>query len=625
VVQEDLLDKFDGFLKKYKKGLFWSGMAFAFLFSFLLFSSKMSEMGDDSGYILRAFKLLKHGDYPGFQGPFYPMILSLFIAVFGVKIVLLKGLSMIFILLALYFFYKALEGKIPYSILLPVFLLTAINSFILYFSSQTFSEAMYLFLQVMLFWVLTRKDGAVFQKDFNFKLDWKHFLLIGLVLFIGGMTRSVHLGAVVAVIVFFLMIGKWRSALASLGSYGLFFALFEIAKRIFWQNDQAQIASQGSQMLLKNPYNAQEGVETFSGYIDRLIGNSLYYISDAFYAITGLGKEGGGVSIFLTLMVYVLVLLALYLVFKKNRILLFNIIYTGALCLVSFISLQTFWSQWRLIGVFYPFILLALFSAFYYGFKRFRGVQFIYPVLLVVLLLSGLSDTFKKTGKNLPVLKANIAGDLFADYSPDWKSFMEMSQWSAKQIPTDCQIASRKPEMSFIYTGREFYGVYRLPEVNMDTLKAMIKPDQIVIGLDPMKMSQTPVFGYVCKDVLCFVQGEDNSFVGVYHMDATKAGKLLPELKAAGLTVDRNVIQSLDSKAASGIALHVTDPEMLAQQFLKNNVQYIILNSPNLFSTMHRYVSFLQFKYPKSLSIVHAIGQQQAQTMLLKFDKEQLN
>jgi hypothetical protein len=624
IATKDLFDKMDLFFDKRKKGFFWLAMAFSFLFSILLFSLKMSEMGDDSGYIIRALKLFKYGEYPPFQGPFYPMILSIFVAAFGVKIVLFKLLSLVFILLALYFFFRSLDGKIPYGILMPAFVLTAINSYILYFSSQTFSEAPYLLLQVLLFYVLFKNDST-FQRDFQWKTDWMQYLLIGLVLFLGGLTRSVHLGALAVVLLFFLFIGKWKSALASLAGYGVFWSLFECIKRMFWHNSSAQISYQGSRMMLKNPYNAQDGMESFSGYIDRLVDNSQYYISKAFFAQTGLRSESDEASLLLTLFSYGFLILGLYLVFKKSKPLLFTILYVGVLCLVTFLGLQVFWAQWRLIGVFYPFLLLAFFATFYYGLKRLPKVQFLYPLLLVVMLFSGLGETFKKVQKNMPVLKLNLAGDTFADYAPEWKSFIEMSQWSAKHIPADCMIASRKPDLSFIYTERDFHGVYTVPEVNMDTLKVRIKSSMVLIGLDPAQLMQSPVFEDIRKDVLCFVQGTDNSFFGVYQMDAAKAKKVIPLIQSSQVSVDQNIMQTLDGKVAAGVNLHVIDPEMLVQDFVKNNVQFIILNSPNLFSTLYRYLTFIQLKYPRSLSTVYAIGQQQAQTTLVKFDYEQLH
>lgn len=623
-VAKDLLDKLDLFLENRRSIIFLVSVAFSVLFSLLLFSIKMSEMGDDSGYILRAFKLLEYGEYPSFQGPFYPMFLSLFITLFGVNIILLKLLSLVFVLLGLIFFYKSLKDKIPNSILIPSFVLSAINYYILFFSSQTFSEALYLLLQSLFFYVLFRND-AVYKRDFKWKEDWLSFFLIGLVLFLGVLTRSVHLGVLAILPLFFLLVGFWKSSIASIGSYGLFWILYEGIKRFFWNNDLSQISSQGSQMLLKNPYNAQEGMETFSGYIDRLIGNSQYYISNAFLTQTGLREESVTISIFLTILLYFFMFLGLFLVFKKNKPLFFNFLYVGGLCLVTFVGLQTFWAQWRLIGIFYPFLLLAFFSTFYYGLKRFKKVQFLYPLLIVVMLFLGVRTTLEKTQENLPILKKNLRGDTFAGYAPEWKSFMEMSQWAAMNVPKETMIASRKPEMSFIYTGRPFYGVYRVPEVSLDTLRSRLNPDLVVLGLDPNQLIKTPVFEEIRTSVLCFAQGSDNSFYGVYQMDSTKAERIISVLQSNRVQFDLEVMQTFHDKERTGVRFNVVDPEKLVQDFVKNDVHYIILNSPNLFSTLYRYLTFIQLKYPRSLSTVNAIGSNRAQTTLVKFDHKQLD
>lgn len=623
-VRSDLFDKLDRFFEKHQGKFFWWGMAFAFLFSILLFSVKMSEMGDDSGYVLRAFKLLKDGFYPVYQGPMYPFFLTPFMAVFGVKVIMFKFLSMVLILFFLYFFYHSLVGRIPYSLLVPIFLLTAINSNILFFSSQTFSEAAYLLMEVLMFWVLFRKDTWL-ERDFILRSDWKQFLLLGVIVFMGTLTRSVHLGAVIVLVLFFLTTGKWRSSLASLGSFGVIYLIWEGVKRIFWHNDLAQIAAQGKQMMLKNPYNPLEGMETFSGYIDRLFVNSKFYLTDSFLSMTGLRAEGAPVSGFLTLLIYALVFLALFLVLKKNKVLFFTILYVGVLGLVTFVVLQTFWAQWRLIAVFFPFLLLALLSVCYYGFKKYTTLQFVYPILLVVLLFAELGDTFGKVEKNLPTLKANLAGDTFADYAPEWKSFMQMSQMSAKQVPADVMIASRKPEMSFIYSGREFYGVYSVPEVTMDSIRSKFSTGSVLFGLNPMALAQTPLFQQISKSVLGFVQGTDNTITGIYQLDASTAASVLPALKTVGLTPDLQVMQTLSDKFNAGMELHVVDPEKLVQQFVKNNVRFVILNSPNLFGTLYRYLMFLQLKYPQSLTNVNAIGKDQAQTVLVEFHPENLN
>jgi hypothetical protein len=62
-----------------------------------LFDIRVSLSGDDSEYILRAYNFI-HGEFPTFQGPLYPIVLSPFIALFGISLPLLKMLSALFLL-----------------------------------------------------------------------------------------------------------------------------------------------------------------------------------------------------------------------------------------------------------------------------------------------------------------------------------------------------------------------------------------------------------------------------------------------------------------------------------------------------------------------------------------------
>jgi len=39
-----------------------------------------------------------------------------------------------------------------------------------------------------------------------------------------------------------------------------------------------------------------------------------------------------------------------------------------------------------------------------------------------------------------------------------------MSKWAAKNVPDNVMIASRKPNISFIYTKRRFWGIYKVPQ-----------------------------------------------------------------------------------------------------------------------------------------------------------------
>ena len=74
-----VLEQLDSWFERHSKKIFFCLLFFSTLFSFLLFDSKVSPGGDDSSYIERAWLFLNEGKYPYFQGPGYPVFLSLFV------------------------------------------------------------------------------------------------------------------------------------------------------------------------------------------------------------------------------------------------------------------------------------------------------------------------------------------------------------------------------------------------------------------------------------------------------------------------------------------------------------------------------------------------------------------
>ena len=87
------------FAARNQKTLFWFSFGLMAVMSLLLFNMRVSEGGDDSTYLCRAMEVVASGRYPDFQGPAYPLFLSLFIFAFGFNLILLKpyyGLFMYF-------------------------------------------------------------------------------------------------------------------------------------------------------------------------------------------------------------------------------------------------------------------------------------------------------------------------------------------------------------------------------------------------------------------------------------------------------------------------------------------------------------------------------------------------
>src|ERR1700746_2596535 len=66
-VQITLMDKLNNWFEKNDKKIFYCLLFFSTLFSLLLFDSKVSDGGDDSSYIERAWSFLHEGKFPYFQ------------------------------------------------------------------------------------------------------------------------------------------------------------------------------------------------------------------------------------------------------------------------------------------------------------------------------------------------------------------------------------------------------------------------------------------------------------------------------------------------------------------------------------------------------------------------------
>ncbi|HAF28871.1 MAG TPA: hypothetical protein DCG75_07470 [Bacteroidales bacterium] len=479
-VKSDFFDKLDKFFDSKGNVFFWVSLFFTLLFSFLLFNFRVSEAGDDSAYIFRAFKFVKEFQYPSFQGPLYPIFLSVFIWIFGLNITMLKSLSLVAIIFHLYFFYRAFKGRVSGFLLIYVMLIVSFNSFVLYHASQTYSEAFFLFLQALFFFYFFNAFVSKSEST-SLKENWGSYLILGMFLLFLGLTRSVGYGGFIAVILFFILTMRWKSAAFTTGAFVLEFGLFTIIKKFLFQSTASQFSGQLNRLMQVDPFDAAKGNETFSGFIDRFFGNSNLYLSKHLYKFIGFRPEILDPKTILTVIAYILFAVAIYFAFRKNKYLLFTGIYLTVLIGITFIIVQTRWDQDRLILVYFPFVLLFLFSGIYYlgKIKSLKFIQVILPVLLIIIFFTNLNVTKKKVKANDEYLMESLAGNKFYGMTPDWINYIRMSQWAAKNTPDSVMIACRKPSISFVYAKREFYGIYRITTEDPDELLQNLKNNKV--------------------------------------------------------------------------------------------------------------------------------------------------
>ncbi|MCB2195862.1 MAG: hypothetical protein KQH79_08370 [Bacteroidetes bacterium] len=477
---KDIFERLDQFFDKRGNVFFWISLFFTLLFSFLLFNFRVSEAGDDSAYIFRAFLFVKEFKFPSFQGPLYPIFMSFFIWIFGLNITLLKSLSLVSIIFHLYFFYKAFKGRVSGLLMVYVMIIISFNAFVLYYSSQTYSEAFYLCLQAVFFWFFFNAFVSKAESP-GIKDSWGAYLILGMLILFLGLTRSIGYGAFIAVLLFFAVTKKWKSMLFTTGAFALEFGLFNFIKKIVFQSSASQFSTQLTRLMQVDPFDASKGSEDFVGFIARFVGNSNLYLSKHIYKFLGLRPEVLQPNGFLTLIIYALFFVAIYYAFKKNKYLLFTGIYLMVLIGITFVIVQTRWDQDRLILVYFPLILLFLFSGIYYLGKQksAKFIQVLLPVLFIVLFFTNLNVTSRKVKENDEYLMQSLAGNQFYGMTNDWINYIKMSQWAAKNVPPDVMIACRKPSISFIYAKRQFYGIYRYSTEDPDKLLQRLKDNNV--------------------------------------------------------------------------------------------------------------------------------------------------
>lgn len=636
VIKRDLLDILDNFFVKRLKFFFWSGLAFTLLFTLLLFDVKIGPGGDDSAYIMRAYDFIHEFKLPTFQGPLYPVVLSPFVGIFGINLPLLKFLSTIFMVLAAAYFYKAFKNRIPATILVVVFILISFNYYLLFFGSQTYNEAFFMMLQALFFYFALK----YFTTD-DFIPGIKEYLVIGLLLFLMTLTKNVAYAALAGLTGFFLLTKKWKNILFSIGSFFVFFVPWEIIKRIIWKADTIQFSNQGNMLLLKDFYNPSRGNEDFMGLLVRILDNSNLYLSKHFFKFMSLRPESTtDIAPLLTVIVVLIFLGGLYLAFRKNKAMLFTSVYLICMLLISFISLQKHWDQWRLIIIYFPFMLLLLFSVFYYFLKNpeYKSFQFVIPLFAFIITLTSFSLTSDYVKVQREVISRNLDGDMLYGLTPDWQNYLLMSKWAAKNTSPDYMIACRKPEISFIYGERKFYPILKVPTVDIDSIVSKNKQDSIVYTMFHLKnlaqSEQRPDLKYrnYLQGVISgeFAFGDtavDNSnFVGIYAFPKARLEEMRNDPLVKGQAFEEpNVKAWVNERLKSNADIAIFQPDRLYDALKKAKVKYAILaslrlnpneNTGNIITTVHRYMYFIQLKYPNAFKEVNSIGTEEPSSLI---------
>ncbi len=611
-------ERCDAFFSKYDLAWFWILFGVTLVTSLMLFDPRVSAGGDDSEYILSARAFFKEFKFPGYQGPLYPIVLSIPGALFGMSLTALKSFSMVAMLACMFFMFLAFRRRIPSTLLFITLLLTSINSHVLYFTSQTYSETFYMFMQALLLFVFFR---LFIDRENGDKLavsaELKRHLLLAVTLLGAILTRSVGYTLFLAVVGYFLVYKQWKNIGWFAGAFLLCFGAYQLLKYALWGDASIQASGQGASLLYKDFYKPEYGHEDFWGFIDRLWVNSNQYLSRFFAAMLGVRDTFTPQGVFvnvkpgITLLVYLLGLTGIWFSYKQNKYLLFSGFAVGLFLVVTFVILQTNWNQFRLIVPAYPLMILLLFTALYYilSLPRFRSYQFLLFVPAVVLFFTILSDTAEAAEK---------AGKLKNEYSgltPDWLHYAKASAWAGGNLPEDALVACRKPSISSAYAkGRKFYGIYRVVSGNIDAFYERWKADSSAFAVIPTEGMTNEIY------MSMYGHCEARLLLGQAYYLAVSDPAFVREL--AGRWPKLQIVYSprdlkpVMDKAGDETAVYYADS--LLAPLRQNNVTHVLSASlrlnPNIkdgqtINTVERVIAFIAEKYPSIMTQIKRFGE----------------
>ncbi|MCE3280810.1 MAG: hypothetical protein K0S44_3001 [Bacteroidetes bacterium] len=482
-ITETLFIKLERWFGRHDKKVFYSLLFFSTVFSLLLFDSKVTEGGDDSGYIERAWNLLYERKFPYYQGPGYPIILALIVKFTGLKVIPLKLFSVVCQLGFVFFTYKAFHKRIPFTVLFALISFISFNHFIQYYASQTFTETFVLFLQSIALYITFKIIDSVKEKETwvqVLKENYMKWIGFGLIFLFLSISKSIAIVCIVGVVLYFLLKKNFKYAAYAFLAFGVMRILYSlIVTNVYGPSDSDQF----EMILRKELYNPGVGHEDFSGLVKRFFSNLNIYISLHMFRLMNLRNASTEVKNVIPALSFIsslVIIIFTIISYKKNRYVFFSAIYFIILCFGVFVGIQAANMQDRLIIVAIPLIFLLLYFGAYQVSMRSSLAQGLFIIASLFMLVITIGRSTMIANENIPALKRNLSGDIYYGYTPDWQNFLKMSKYCADSLPEGAQVLSRKPNMSFLYgNGKKFVGQFWVTTTNPDSVQMEWKAKNI--------------------------------------------------------------------------------------------------------------------------------------------------
>ena len=201
----------------------------------------------------------------------------------------------------------------------------------------------------------------------------------------------------------------------------------------------------------------------------------------SFYKSKGIGLKAVNsitTNSFITIFITILFFIVLWYAYKNSKKLLF----IGIFLLVSIggtlFIIQQHWDQERLILIYIPLLIIFIGEGISKSVKaKFDYGKYLIYIFLGICTLASIGMTIKRI--DLDTTIANLKGDKYYGFAPDWQNYLKMTEWVGATYPRE-KVAARKPFIASIYSGgNTFHGIYRIPNNDPDQLLELLTSNNV--------------------------------------------------------------------------------------------------------------------------------------------------
>lgn len=450
------------------------GLVLIFLLLYpYIFDKKLDLSGDNASYYILAKSLITGNGYSNicFLGhpphnhfpPGYPLLLAPFMLISD-SISFLKSINGVFFLFSTLMVYKILR-------LLNVRALISFGITVLFLSNYHLLKASTIMMSEMPVVFSSLVALYCFMKYELDKEPKLKFLIISIVFAVIAIhIKTLAISFLLALLVYFGLFKKWRPLLISLGLSIILMAPFQIRNSIHGLE-----SGYANALTAVNPYRPELGQAGISDYANRFVHNLDRYFSkeipNGLFTIKEIGPDQKS-----PLKDYFLGLLALasifYGWFKLDKLKLFFFLYLGAMFGILLLWPEVWYGIRFMIGVL-PVLLLLFYLGIYTFLKEIlkKKPGLILSSFLIISSFMFLNQLGLKANTGTNTIR-NLNAYAKAPYYPAYQNYFDLAQWASKNIPKDKIIASRKPDMYYMFDNRYTYN-YPQTENDADYFKEL--------------------------------------------------------------------------------------------------------------------------------------------------------